>query len=108
MNLVVIFAKRSGNIKLTTMRFELNDMTENSQDTLQELIRKHDPSELIIYDFDSILIATSNFSINNKLGGGGFGPVYKVIILLFLKGIMFYYDTGHKLTTARYRHEFSD
>ncbi|KAB2637486.1 G-type lectin S-receptor-like serine/threonine-protein kinase [Pyrus ussuriensis x Pyrus communis] len=59
------------------VRFELNGKTENSRDALQELIRKHDPSELIIYDFDSILIATSNFSINNKLGGGGFGPVYK-------------------------------
>ncbi|RXH99305.1 hypothetical protein DVH24_011630 [Malus domestica] len=70
-------AKQKGNIKVTTMCFELNDTTENSRDTLEELIRKHDRSELIIYDLDSILTATSNFSINNKLGGGGFGPVYK-------------------------------
>ncbi|XP_050149322.1 G-type lectin S-receptor-like serine/threonine-protein kinase At1g61480 isoform X6 [Malus sylvestris] len=70
-------AKQKGNIKVTTMRSELNDMTKNSRDTIEELIRKHDPSELKIYDLDSILIATSNFSINNKLGGGGFGPVYK-------------------------------
>lgn len=31
-------------------------------------------------DFDTILAATSNFSEGNKLGQGGFGPVYKVKI----------------------------
>ena len=29
--------------------------------------------------FGSILAATNNFSGSNKLGEGGFGPVYKVI-----------------------------
>ncbi|TQD79747.1 hypothetical protein C1H46_034720 [Malus baccata] len=55
----------------------LTDTFKNTRDTLQEYIRKHDPSELFIYNFDSILIATNNFSITNKLGEGGFGPVYK-------------------------------
>lgn len=31
-----------------------------------------------MYDFSQILDATSNFSDENKLGQGGFGPVYKV------------------------------
>lgn len=35
--------------------------------------------ELPKYDFDTIAIATDNFSSKNKLGEGGFGPVYKVI-----------------------------
>ncbi|XP_061994500.1 G-type lectin S-receptor-like serine/threonine-protein kinase At1g61500 isoform X2 [Rosa rugosa] len=48
-----------------------------SRDTLREYIGKHDPSELLIYDFNAILTATDNFSITNKLGQGGFGPVYK-------------------------------
>ena len=39
-----------------------------------------DTSELPIIDFDKILVATDNFSTTNKLGEGGFGPVYKVII----------------------------
>jgi hypothetical protein len=30
-------------------------------------------------DMASILAATNNFSDSNKLGQGGFGPVYKVI-----------------------------
>jgi hypothetical protein len=31
------------------------------------------------FDFESILAATDTFSNANKLGQGGFGPVYKVI-----------------------------
>ncbi|CAN6570152.1 unnamed protein product [Malus baccata var. baccata] len=65
-----IFAK-SGHIKLTRKHIKI------TRDTLQEYIGgKHDLSELMIYDFDSILVATDNFSIENKLGQGGFGPVY--------------------------------
>ncbi|KVI04200.1 Protein kinase-like domain-containing protein [Cynara cardunculus var. scolymus] len=32
------------------------------------------------FEFESILAATDNFSDANKLGEGGFGPVYKVMI----------------------------
>ena len=32
-----------------------------------------------IFDFESILAATDNFSSSNKIGEGGFGPVFKVI-----------------------------
>ncbi|CAL5411066.1 unnamed protein product [Camellia sinensis] len=35
-------------------------------------------SELPIIDLDKILVATDNFSTTNKLGEGGFGPVYKL------------------------------
>ena len=34
--------------------------------------------ELQIFSFESISAATSNFTTENKLGEGGFGPVYKV------------------------------
>jgi len=34
--------------------------------------------ELKIFDLAEIANATENFSKNNKLGEGGFGPVYKV------------------------------
>jgi hypothetical protein len=37
-------------------------------------------AEFSVYDFHEILQATSNFSEENKLGEGGFGPVYKVRI----------------------------
>ena len=35
-------------------------------------------SEFKIYDISQIVEATGNFSEENKLGQGGFGPVYKV------------------------------
>ena len=37
-----------------------------------------DDLELPIFDLETIAAATDGFSINNKLGEGGFGPVYKV------------------------------
>ncbi|KAM5569329.1 G-type lectin S-receptor-like serine/threonine-protein kinase [Rosa sericea] len=70
-------ANQKRQIKLTTQNFESTGMIKSSRDGLREYIGKHNPSELRIYDFDSILIATNNFSLANKLGQGGFGPVYK-------------------------------
>ena len=35
--------------------------------------------ELPLFDMSTITSATNNFSIDNKLGEGGFGSVYKVI-----------------------------
>ena len=35
--------------------------------------------EFPLVDFKSIANATDNFSPNNQIGEGGFGPVYKVI-----------------------------
>ena len=34
--------------------------------------------ELPLFHMSTISIATDNFSVNNKLGEGGFGPVYRV------------------------------
>ncbi|XP_059661592.1 G-type lectin S-receptor-like serine/threonine-protein kinase At4g27290 isoform X2 [Cornus florida] len=36
--------------------------------------------ELPLLDFETIVNATNNFSIYNKLGEGGFGPVYKGVL----------------------------
>ncbi|KAK9089538.1 hypothetical protein Scep_028620 [Stephania cephalantha] len=44
-------------------------------ETNEETNAKFD--DLLIFDLDSIVLATENFSLANKLGSGGFGPVYK-------------------------------
>ncbi|KAA8523800.1 hypothetical protein F0562_010223 [Nyssa sinensis] len=42
---------------------------------------KKEDLELPLFDYATIADATENFSVSNKLGEGGFGPVYKVKIL---------------------------
>ena len=44
---------------------------ENEEESGQDL-------ELPFFDLATIVKATNDFSIDNKLGQGGFGPVYKV------------------------------
>ena len=46
-------------------------------------LRKKKCHELPLLSFSSILAATDNFSDANKLGEGGFGPVYKVYAVIF-------------------------
>ena len=41
---------------------------------------RKDNMELPLYDFEIIDTASNNFSDENKLGEGGFGPVYEVKI----------------------------
>ncbi|PRQ28664.1 putative protein kinase RLK-Pelle-DLSV family [Rosa chinensis] len=70
-------ANQKRHVKLTAQCLESTNMIKIHRDGLREYIGKHDFSELKIYDFDSIIIATDSFSITNKLGQGGFDPVYK-------------------------------
>ncbi|CBI20428.3 unnamed protein product, partial [Vitis vinifera] len=44
---------------------------------------KHEHLELPLFDLAALLSATNNFSSDNKLGEGGFGPVYKVRLSSF-------------------------
>ncbi|EOY14263.1 S-locus lectin protein kinase family protein [Theobroma cacao] len=47
---------------------------------LQSNERGKEDLELPLFDFDTISKATDNFSQQNKLGQGGFGPLYKGIL----------------------------
>lgn len=40
--------------------------------------------ESLLFDLNTIKAATDDFADSNKLGEGGFGPVYKVIVCLKL------------------------
>jgi len=43
-----------------------------------------DDIELPMFDFNTLTMATNNFSEANKLGQGGFGIVYRVGLFFFL------------------------
>ena len=61
----------------------------NSERRVMEFInsgdfREDDKKDIDVpyFDLESILVATDNFAEANKLGQGGFGPVYKVTVVL--------------------------
>nr|GMD05209.1 receptor-like serine/threonine-protein kinase SD1-7 isoform X1 [Ipomoea batatas] len=61
--------------------FDLNGdvAAPNASSTLKDSngMDKYKNYELPMFSFPSVALATDNFSIANKLGEGGFGPVYK-------------------------------
>jgi len=59
---------------------------ENNSDDVFGGLSEVRLQELLLFDFGKLAIATNNFHLSNKLGQGGFGPVYKVLqIQKFLK-----------------------
>ncbi|XP_060970943.1 G-type lectin S-receptor-like serine/threonine-protein kinase At1g61480 [Cannabis sativa] len=63
-------------IKEILKKLGLADIIESPTHNLQGA-KQQDPSELCIFELDSVLVATNHFNIRNKLGQGGFGSVYK-------------------------------
>lgn len=39
--------------------------------------------DVTFFELSTVVAATEDFSANNKLGQGGFGPVYKVLLFTF-------------------------
>ncbi|KAK0595362.1 hypothetical protein LWI29_005924 [Acer saccharum] len=67
--IIFIMCKRKLRIQgKTDSSRDINDNNEES---------KSDDMELLIYDLNTIVKATDDFADKNKLGEGGFGPVYK-------------------------------
>lgn len=58
----------------TAKEAENNLMVENNDEG------ETDDLELPFFDLVTIIKATNDFSINNKLGEGGFGTVYMVVM----------------------------
>ena len=68
------------------MEFQSNDTQRRIKELLDLDHSNEDEREGIdvpYFELESIIAATDDFSEKNKLGQGGFGPVYKVTKKLF-------------------------
>ncbi|KAL5772596.1 hypothetical protein ACOSQ2_012520 [Xanthoceras sorbifolium] len=61
--------------KSKTLQVDEGDRNSSSKDMSQVKIQ-----DLPLFNFQKLATATDNFSFTNKLGQGGFGPVYKGIL----------------------------
>ena len=61
-------------------KVDIHDQTATNRPEEDALVWRleENSSEFILFDFSQLLQATCNFSKENVLGRGGFGPVYKV------------------------------
>lgn len=57
---------------IATEKTELGERDQSNEGEGKENL------ELPLFDWNEIASATENFSTENKLGEGGFGPVYRV------------------------------
>ncbi|KAG2584310.1 hypothetical protein PVAP13_6KG294700 [Panicum virgatum] len=64
---------------LTKGKWSVMDRSELNMHRGEEIVWDIEGSnpEFTFYEFSQVLEATNNFSVENKLGQGGFGPVYK-------------------------------
>ena len=62
----------------TLFRFTVPEKSERDRILSWRNGGRKEDLELPLFNLPEITTATDNFSVNNKLGQGGFGPVYKV------------------------------
>lgn len=66
---------------------EIHAISEGTNTKENDKKRGKKDVELPLFSYESVSAATDNFSIANKLGEGGFGPVYKVCMFHFAKWV---------------------
>ncbi|XP_028063443.1 G-type lectin S-receptor-like serine/threonine-protein kinase At4g27290 isoform X3 [Camellia sinensis] len=54
----------------------LDNINQKVQDNNQRIVEEEDLA-LLLFDLATVSSATNNFSLTNKIGEGGFGPVYR-------------------------------
>ncbi|XP_059437344.1 receptor-like serine/threonine-protein kinase SD1-6 [Corylus avellana] len=70
----------SNNLLLFDFDAELHEMNDE-MNTNNNMKKREKDAELPLFSYESVLAATNNLSAVNKLGEGGFGPVYKAKLL---------------------------
>ncbi|KAL8506044.1 hypothetical protein ACS0TY_017053 [Phlomoides rotata] len=66
--------------RINQQLLEIGRMRVNNVDNHPAGVSHNEELDLPLFDLSTICKATDNFSINNKLGQGGFGPVYKGVL----------------------------
>lgn len=72
------------NIKLSesdlksTVKGKHKLLVQDKAETSAEISSEITQVNLPLFNFEKLAIATNNFYLSNKLGEGGFGPVYEV------------------------------
>ncbi|KAK9689902.1 hypothetical protein RND81_09G089500 [Saponaria officinalis] len=85
--LVLVFLYFLWRKRMVTRRGKKDELKENKfEDNLGQLELQEPP----LYTFDMLKNATDNFNESNKLGEGGFGPVYKGVL-----------GNGHEIAVKR-------
>ncbi|XVF77731.1 hypothetical protein PTKIN_Ptkin14bG0070400 [Pterospermum kingtungense] len=74
---IIVIPLILGGLNLGGLLFYLRWKKLRKQEDGYNIDGGKDDMELPVYDFNTIVKATDNFSDSNKLGQGGFGPVYK-------------------------------
>ncbi|KAK7338983.1 hypothetical protein VNO77_19618 [Canavalia gladiata] len=59
------------------LQFNNRETAENSSHKVIEELSEVKLQELLLFNLEKLVTATDNFHLSNKLGKGGFGPVYK-------------------------------
>jgi hypothetical protein len=64
------------------MQIEIQDLEGSRRDSDSNDLEGNFSSgdDLKVFSYSSIIVATNGFSSENKLGQGGFGPVFKVTL----------------------------
>lgn len=69
------------NLRILCLNQHIIGRTKKNSRKNDESEGKEEEMELPLFDMNTIVDATNNFSSSNKLGEGGFGSVYKVICI---------------------------
>lgn len=107
----ILFSENSANSQSERQTTEelAQPFATASNKVLEESSRKGNTSSLPVFDASFILAATNNFALSNKLGEGGFGTVYRVILCPYIIFFLINYFASNSVykVALKLNHKFT-